>query len=226
MSPRRSGSARWRSATRRCSPGRRNTLITAELHAERAYRRAAARHARRPRGAPRVPRRRRIQAVRAPRIAASKRATPASRATTCRNTFIITIDGEEVYRADIGGPDDHAAQAKSMNDVRPIIDARMTARVKVTAGPHDVGFTFQERPAQRQDVWVPSQRDSQEIHFTGGPAEAEDGRHRGPLQRHRRQPDAEPRAPLRLHAEDGRGGRRACAKRILLNLASVPTGVR
>jgi cytochrome c5 len=85
------------------------------------------------------------------------------------NTFIITIDGEEVYSAEIGGPEDHAAQAKSMNDVRPIIDARMTAaRIKVTAGPHDVGFTFRERPAQRQDVWVPSVRDSQEIHFTGG----------------------------------------------------------
>jgi mono/diheme cytochrome c family protein len=84
------------------------------------------------------------------------------------NTFIITIDGDEVYRADIGGPEDHAAQAKSMNDVRPIIDARMTAKVKVTAGPHDVGFTFKEHPSQRQDVWVPSRRDSQEIHFTGG----------------------------------------------------------
>jgi mono/diheme cytochrome c family protein len=84
------------------------------------------------------------------------------------NTFIITIDGEEVYSAELGGPADHAAQAKSMNDIRPIIDARMTAKVKVTAGPHDVGFTFRERPAQRQDVWVPAQRDSQEIHFTGG----------------------------------------------------------
>jgi hypothetical protein len=84
------------------------------------------------------------------------------------HTFLITIDGAEVYSAEIGGPEDHAAQAKSMNDVRPIIDARMTAKVKVTAGPHDVGFTFRERPEQRQDVWVPSQRDSQEIHFTGG----------------------------------------------------------
>ena len=84
------------------------------------------------------------------------------------HTFIITVDGEEVYAAEIGGPEDHAAQAKSMNDARPIIDARMTTRVKITAGPHDIGFTFRERPAQRQDVWVPSRRDSQEIHFTGG----------------------------------------------------------
>jgi mono/diheme cytochrome c family protein len=85
------------------------------------------------------------------------------------HTFLITIDGEEVYKAELGGKEDHAAQAKSMNDIRPIIDARMTATVKVTAGPHDVGFTFRDQPTQRQDVWVPSQRDSQEIHFTGGP---------------------------------------------------------
>ena len=84
------------------------------------------------------------------------------------NTFVITVDGEEVYSAQIGGPEDHAAQGKSMNDVRPIIDARMTARVRITAGPHDIGFTFRERRSQAQDVWQPALRDSQEIHMTGG----------------------------------------------------------
>ena len=84
------------------------------------------------------------------------------------HTFVITIDGAEVFSAEIGGPKDHEVQAKDMNEARGIIDARMTARVKVTAGPHDVGFTFRERPSQRQDVWVPSLRDSQEIHFIGG----------------------------------------------------------
>jgi hypothetical protein len=84
------------------------------------------------------------------------------------HTFVITLDGEEVYSAEIGGPEDHAAQAKDMNAARIVIDARMTARVKVTAGPHDVGFTFRERPHEKQDVWQPSLRDSQEIHFIGG----------------------------------------------------------
>jgi len=84
------------------------------------------------------------------------------------NTFVITIDGAEVFSSQIGGPEDHAAQAKSMNDIRPIIDARMTAAVRVTAGPHDVGFTFRERPFQAQDVWQPALRDSQEVHMTGG----------------------------------------------------------
>jgi mono/diheme cytochrome c family protein len=84
------------------------------------------------------------------------------------HTFVITIDGEEVFSTEIGGPKDHEEQAKDMNAARVVIDARMTATVKVTAGPHDVGFTFRERPAQLQDVWVPSRRDSQEIHYIGG----------------------------------------------------------
>ena len=142
------------------------------------------------------------------------------------NTFIVTIDGEEVYRADIGGPEDHAAQAKSMNDVRPIIDARMTARVWVTAGPHDVGFTFKERQAQRQDVWVPSQRDSQEIHFTGGLPKLKTVAHRGPVQRRRRQPDAEPGEAVRLHPEDGARRKRPVPSGFSSISPGVPTGVR
>ena len=38
----------------------------------------------------------------------------------------------------------------------------------MTAGPHDVGFTWNERPFERQDVWQPSLRDSQEVHMIGG----------------------------------------------------------
>jgi hypothetical protein len=84
------------------------------------------------------------------------------------HTFVITVDGAEVHAAEIGGLEDHKVQAKDMNEARSILDARMTARVKVTAGPHDIGFTFRERPAQQQDVWQPARRDSQEIHFIGG----------------------------------------------------------
>jgi mono/diheme cytochrome c family protein len=84
------------------------------------------------------------------------------------NTFVITIDGEEVFSTTIGGPKDHEDQGKSLTETKPIIDARMTATVKVTAGPHDVGYTWRERPAQRQDVWQPALRDSQEVHMVGG----------------------------------------------------------
>ena len=84
------------------------------------------------------------------------------------DTFIITIDGEEVYSAQIGGLKDHEVQAKDMNEAKAIVDARMTGKAFVTAGPHDVGFTWRERPGQRQDVWQPALRDSQEVHMIGG----------------------------------------------------------
>jgi mono/diheme cytochrome c family protein len=85
------------------------------------------------------------------------------------HTFVITVDGEEVYSAEIGGPKDHEVQAKDMNEAKALIDARMTSPpIKLTAGPHDVGFTWRERPFHRQDVWQPSLRDSQEIHMIGG----------------------------------------------------------
>ena len=84
------------------------------------------------------------------------------------HTFVITLDGAEVYSAEIGGQQDHDVQAKDMNEARALVDARMTARVTVTAGPHDLGFTFRERPSELQDVWQPSVRDSQEVHMIGG----------------------------------------------------------
>src|SRR5277367_3108896 len=83
-------------------------------------------------------------------------------------TFVITLDGAEVYSAPVGGPGDDAMQAKDLAAAQPVIDKRMTGRVRVSAGPHDVGFTWRERPAQLQDVWEPSRRDSQEVHMVAG----------------------------------------------------------
>jgi hypothetical protein len=83
-------------------------------------------------------------------------------------TFVITVDGTEVYSAPIGGPKDHEVQAGDLNIARTLIDKRMSGRARITAGPHDIGFTWRERPFQLQDVWEPARRDSQEIHFVGG----------------------------------------------------------
>ncbi len=83
-------------------------------------------------------------------------------------TFVITVDGVEVYSAPVGGPKDHEIQGADLAAAQPIIDKRMTGRVRVTAGPHDVGYTWKERPFQLQDVWEPSRRDSQEVHFVAG----------------------------------------------------------
>jgi mono/diheme cytochrome c family protein len=84
------------------------------------------------------------------------------------DTFVITIDGEEVFTAEVGGKKDHEIQSKDMNEAKALIDARMTGKVFVTAGPHEVGYTWRERPARRQDVWQPALRDSQEVHMIGG----------------------------------------------------------
>jgi len=83
-------------------------------------------------------------------------------------TFVITVDGTEVYSAPVGGPKDTELQGGDLAAAQPIIDKRMTGRVRVTAGPHDVGFTWKERPFQLQDVWEPSKRDSQEVHMVAG----------------------------------------------------------
>ena len=83
-------------------------------------------------------------------------------------TFVITVDGVEVFSASIGGPKDDEIQGGDVNISRTEIERRMVGRARVTAGPHDVGFTWKERPFQMQDVWEPSKRDSQEIHMTGG----------------------------------------------------------
>ncbi len=83
-------------------------------------------------------------------------------------TFVITVDGTEVYSAPVGGPKDTEMQAADLAAAQPIIDKRMTGRARVTAGPHDVGFTWRERPFQLQDVWEPSKRDSQEVHMVAG----------------------------------------------------------
>ena len=83
-------------------------------------------------------------------------------------TFVVTIDGAEVYSAPVGGPKDHEVQAADMNAARVLVDKRMTGRARVTAGPHDVGFTWRERPFVLQDVWEPARRDSQEIHNISG----------------------------------------------------------
>ena len=84
------------------------------------------------------------------------------------NTFVITVDGAEVFSTQIGGIKDNEVQSRDMNEARKMIDERMTGRVRVTAGEHEVGYTWRDRPFERQDVWQPARRDSQEVHLITG----------------------------------------------------------
>ncbi len=83
--------------------------------------------------------------------------------------FIVTIDGKQVFSAPIGGKDDHDRATENKPVAREEFDKRMMSpRIKVTAGLHEVGFTFVERPMQEQNMWLPTLRATQEAHNPSG----------------------------------------------------------
>ncbi|HET9219421.1 MAG TPA: DUF1592 domain-containing protein [Terriglobia bacterium] len=95
--------------------------------------------------------------------------------------FIVTIDGEQVFAAPVGGKEDHESSGKNIVISREEVDKRMTSpRIKVSAGSHEVGFTFIERPTQEQNVWQPVLRDSQEAHNPSGIPRLRTGNVEGP----------------------------------------------
>jgi mono/diheme cytochrome c family protein len=95
--------------------------------------------------------------------------------------FIVTVDGEQVFAAPVGGKEDHESSGKNITISKEEVDKRMTSpRVKVSAGPHEVGFTFIERPTQEQNVWQPNLRDSLEAHNPSGIPRLRTGNIEGP----------------------------------------------
>jgi hypothetical protein len=85
------------------------------------------------------------------------------------HSFIVTIDGTQVFTAPVGGKADHDAAKENTPVPREEFNQRMTSpRIKVTAGSHDVGFTFVERPQQEQNMWQPVLRATQEAHNPSG----------------------------------------------------------
>jgi hypothetical protein len=123
------------------------------------------------------------------------------------HNFVVTIDGKPVFTAPIGGKADHDAAKENTPVPREEFNKRMTSpRVKVTAGLHDVGFTFVERPQQEQNMWQPVLRATQEAHNPSGMPRLRNGIIEGPVRRHRRGQLRVAPASVRLHAEDGRAG--------------------
>jgi hypothetical protein len=85
------------------------------------------------------------------------------------HNFVVTIDGKQVFSAPIGGKADHDAAKENTPVPREEFNKRMTSpRITVTAGLHDVGFTFVERPGQEQNMWQPVLRATQEAHNPSG----------------------------------------------------------
>jgi mono/diheme cytochrome c family protein len=84
------------------------------------------------------------------------------------NEFVILVDGVKVHSATIGGPEDHKVSIVNFSAAREAVAARMKTRLALKAGPHDIVFTFVDRPARDQDVIQVSQRGSQDIHVAVG----------------------------------------------------------
>jgi mono/diheme cytochrome c family protein len=81
--------------------------------------------------------------------------------------LVFLVDGEEVFRTTVGGPEDHELSSENTIDMANILDERLRARVYVTAGVHEIGFTWVDKSYAEQGVWQPALRDSQEVHMSG-----------------------------------------------------------
>ncbi len=96
--------------------------------------------------------------------------------------FLVYVDGVIAYSSEIGGPEQHSISVdKGFNDVIPVVDAKLTSpRIPVTAGPHEVVFTWRERVTAEQNSWQPTLRNSLEIHNPSGMPRLEKAMVEGP----------------------------------------------
>ncbi|HEU4619353.1 MAG TPA: DUF1592 domain-containing protein [Gammaproteobacteria bacterium] len=86
------------------------------------------------------------------------------------NEFLILVDGKTVYSSEIAGKEDHELAVKEgINTAGFSVDDRLTSPpIHITAGPHDVAFTWRERRREEQNSWEPGLRASMEIHNPSG----------------------------------------------------------
>jgi hypothetical protein len=96
--------------------------------------------------------------------------------------FLILVDGETVYSAEVGGAELHELSvAEGINVAQDSVNAAMTSPpIPITAGPHEVAFTWRERAAAEQNAWEPGLRASLEAHNPSGMPRLEDGVVEGP----------------------------------------------
>jgi len=133
--------------------------------------------------------------------------------------FVITVDGEQVYTAAIGGPEDHQQSGADILESRVAIDQRMTSpRLPITAGPHEVAFTWVERPAVEQNVWQPPLRATQEAHNPSGLPRLETAVIEGPYDVSGVS-DTPSRERILVCRPDSAAEEPACAERIFASLA-------
>ena len=67
------------------------------------------------------------------------------------HTLELSIDGERIFTAEVGGEKDNLASDVNMSEAGNAIDRRLKALVAVAAGPHDVGVAFVRRNHAESD---------------------------------------------------------------------------
>jgi hypothetical protein len=134
--------------------------------------------------------------------------------------FLVYVDREIVYSSEIGGPEQHKISVEQgFNDVMGLVDAKLTSpKIPVTAGPHEVIFTWRERVGAEQNSWQPTLRDSLEIHNPSGMPRLEKAMVEGPYAT-TGVSDMAPRERILVCRPDAVAAEEACAKEILANLA-------
>jgi hypothetical protein len=136
--------------------------------------------------------------------------------------FLVLLDGEVTYTNTVGGPEDHQLSVdEGINVAQFAVEEKLTSPpIPVTAGPHEVIFTWKERREVKQDVWEPSLRASLEIHNPSGMPRLEYGVIEGPYNA-----TGVGHTPIRdrifsCYPED-EAEASACAEEIMLSLARV-----
>jgi hypothetical protein len=96
--------------------------------------------------------------------------------------FLVLVDGNTVFSAEVGGAALHELSVKEgINIAQDSVNAAMTSPpIPITAGPHEVAFTWRERSPSEQNAWEPGLRASLEAHNPSGMPRLEDGVVEGP----------------------------------------------
>ncbi|MEY4641551.1 MAG: hypothetical protein RLZZ227_1545 [Pseudomonadota bacterium] len=133
--------------------------------------------------------------------------------------FLVYVDGAIAYSSEIGGAEQHAISVKGFNDVIPVVDQKLTSpKIAVTAGPHEVVFTWRERVSAEQNSWQPTLRNSLEIHNPSGMPRLEKAMVAGPYAVSGVS-DMAPREQIMVCEPATASEEEACAREVLSNLA-------
>ena len=88
----------------------------------------------------------------------------------CPHQLEITVDGERVFLAPVGGPEDNKMSDENMSEAGDRIDERLKTRIPVKAGPRVVGVAFiRKNSAESDDPLQPHTRDHDLQNMNGIP---------------------------------------------------------